>query len=155
MSLPKKKIVLVDDDTVFLKMLQADLMEHDNFEIETYPTGEQFLEKISNSIDLVILDFHLNGVNQKAMNGLETLDKIKSFNTEIPVIMLSSQDKIEVAIDCIHHGAIDYIVKSETAFFKVNQSITKLFEFKKIEKELSWYMKRMWLRIKSAAADKN
>jgi len=57
--------------------------------------------------------------------------------------MLSSQDKIEVAIDCIHHGAIDYIVKSETAFFKVNQSITKLFEFKKIEKELSWYMKRM------------
>jgi DNA-binding response OmpR family regulator len=65
MSLPKKKIVLVDDDTVFLKMLQADLMEHDNFEIETYPTGEQFLEKISNSIDLVILDFHLNGVNQK------------------------------------------------------------------------------------------
>ena len=143
MNLQKKKIVLVDDDAVFLKMLQANLMEHDNFEIETYPTGEQFLETISNSIDLVILDFHLNGINQTAMNGLETLDKIKSFNAEIPVIMLSSQDKIEVAIDCIHHGAIDYIVKSETAFFKVNQSITKLFEFKKIEKELSWYMKRM------------
>ena len=143
MSLPKKKIVLVDDDTVFLKMLEANLMEHDTFEIETYPTGEQFMETISNTIDLVILDFHLNGVNQKAINGLETLNKIKSFNSEIPVIMLSSQDKIEVAIDCIHHGAIDYIVKSETAFFKVNQSITKLFEFKKIEKELSWYMKRM------------
>jgi DNA-binding NtrC family response regulator len=143
MNLLKKKIVLVDDDTVFLKMLQADLMEHKTFEIETYPTGEQFLETISNSIDLVILDFHLNGINQKAINGLETLDKIKAFNAEIPVIMLSSQDKIEVAIDCIHHGAIDYIVKSETAFFKVNQSITKLFEFKKIEKELSWYMKRM------------
>lgn len=143
MSLPKKKIVLVDDDTVFLKMLEANLMEHDTFEIETYPTGEQFLETISNSIDLVILDFHLNGINHKAMNGLETLDKIKSFNAEIPVIMLSSQDKIEVAIECMHHGAIDYIVKSETAFFRVNQSINKLFEFKKIEKELSWYMKRM------------
>lgn len=143
MSLPKKKIVLVDDDTVFLKMLKANLMEHDSFEIETYPTGEQFLETISNSIDLVILDFHLNGINQEAMNGLETLDKIKSFNAEIPVIMLSSQDKIEVAIECMHHGAIDYIVKSETAFFRVNQSINKLFEFKKIEKELSWYMKRM------------
>lgn len=143
MSLPKKKIVLVDDDTVFLKMLQANLMEHDTFEIETYPTGEQFLESISNSIDLVILDFHLNGINQEAMNGLETLDKIKSFNAEIPVIILSSQDKIEVAIECMHHGANDYIVKSETAFFRVNQSINKLFEFKKIEKELSWYMKRM------------
>jgi DNA-binding NtrC family response regulator len=143
MSLLKKKIVLVDDDTVFLKMLEANLMEHDTFEIETYPTGEQFLETISNSIDLVILDFHLNGINHKAMNGLETLAKIKAFNAEIPVIMLSSQDKIEVAIDCMHNGAIDYIVKSETAFFRVNQSINKLFEFKKIEKELSWYMKRM------------
>ena len=143
MSLPKKKIVLVDDDTVFLKMLEANLMEHDTFEIETYPTGEQFLETISNSIDLVILDFHLNGINHKAMNGLETLAKIKAFSAEIPVIMLSSQDKIEVAIDCMHNGAIDYIVKSETAFFRVNQSINKLFEFKKIEKELSWYMKRM------------
>jgi DNA-binding NtrC family response regulator len=143
MSLPKKKIVLVDDDTVFLKMLEANLMEHDTFDIETYPTGEQFLETISNSIDLVILDFHLNGINHKAMNGLETLAKIKAFNAEIPVIMLSSQDKIEVAIDCMHNGAIDYIVKSETAFFRVNQSINKLFEFKKIEKELSWYMKRM------------
>jgi two-component system OmpR family response regulator len=143
MSLPKKKIVLVDDDTVFLKMLEANLMEHDTFDIETYPTGEQFLETISNSIDLVILDFHLNGINHKAMNGLETLAKIKAFNKEIPVIMLSSQDKIEVAIDCMHNGAIDYIVKSETAFFRVNQSINKLFEFKKIEKELSWYMKRM------------
>jgi DNA-binding NtrC family response regulator len=143
MSLPKKKIVLVDDDTVFLKMLEANLMEHDTFDIETYPTGEQFLETISNSIDLVILDFHLNGINHKAMNGLETLAKIKAFNKEIPVIMLSSQDKIEVAIDCMHNGAIDYIVKSETDFFRVNQSINKLFEFKKIEKELSWYMKRM------------
>ena len=92
---------------------------------------------------MVILDFHLNGINHKAMNGLETLAKIKAFNKEIPVIMLSSQDKIEVAIDCMHNGAIDYIVKSETAFFRVNQSINKLFEFKKIEKELSWYMKRM------------
>jgi CheY-like chemotaxis protein len=36
------------------------------------------------------------------MNGIETLDKIKEFNQDIPVVMLSSQDKIDVAM-CMHH----------------------------------------------------
>jgi DNA-binding NarL/FixJ family response regulator len=36
------------------------------------------------------------------MNGIETLDKIKEFNQGIPVVMLSSQDKIDVAISCMH-----------------------------------------------------
>jgi len=45
------------------------------------------------------------------MSGIETLDKIKAFNQDIPVVMLSSQDKIEVAVDCMHHRAFDYVVK--------------------------------------------
>ncbi len=77
------------------------------------------------------------------MNGLETLDKIKAFNPEIPVIMLSSQDKIEVAINCMHHKAFDYVVKSETAFVRLKKIITSIFKYQKMEKELNWYMDRM------------
>lgn len=143
MNSKNKKIVLVDDDAVFLNMLKAQLMEHGILSIDTYPTGEKMIENLNPEIDLVILDFHLNGIDRHAMNGLETLDKIKVAYPEIPVIMLSSQDKIDVAISCMHHGAFDYIVKSETAFFRVQQAILKLFDFKKIENELNWYMKRM------------
>lgn len=50
------------------------------------------------------------------MNGLNTLDIIKQRNADIAVIMLSSQDSIEIAINCMHHLAMDYVVKSETAF---------------------------------------
>lgn len=77
------------------------------------------------------------------MNGIETLDKIKDFNQDIPVIMLSSQDKIDVAINCMHHRAFDYVVKSETAFVRLQKIITTIFRYKKMEKELSWYMDRM------------
>ena len=77
------------------------------------------------------------------MNGLETLDKIKAFNPEIPVIMLSSQDKIEVAINCMHQKAFDYVVKSETAFVRLKKIITSIFKYQKMEKELNWYMDRM------------
>ena len=77
------------------------------------------------------------------MNGLATLDKIKSMNENIPVIMLSSQDKIDVAISCMHHKAFDYVVKSETAFVRLQKIISTIFEYKKMQKELNWYMERM------------
>jgi DNA-binding NtrC family response regulator len=57
--------------------------------------------------------------------------------------MLSSQDKIEVAINCMHHKAFDYIVKSETAFIRLQKTITTIFHTQKIEKTLSWYMEKM------------
>jgi DNA-binding NtrC family response regulator len=56
--------------------------------------------------------------------------------------MLSSQDKIDVAINCMHHRAIDYVVKSETAFIRLQKIITSIFSYKKMEKELNWYMDR-------------
>jgi DNA-binding NtrC family response regulator len=77
------------------------------------------------------------------MNGIETLDKIKAYNPDIPVVMLSSQDKIDVAISCMHHRAFDYVVKSETAFVRLQKIITTIFKYKKMEKELNWYMERM------------
>ena len=76
-------------------------------------------------------------------SGIEVLDKIKAFDNEIPVIMLSQQDKIEVAVDCMHHQAFDYVVKSETAFVRLRKIITTIFQYRKIEKELKWYMDRM------------
>jgi DNA-binding NtrC family response regulator len=143
MKTKKIKIFLVDDDIVFLKMMQTQLMERAIFDIETFPTGELCIEHLNHNPDVIVLDFHLNGIEKSAKNGIETLDKIMEFNAEIPVIMLSSQDKIDVAISCMHHGAMDYIVKSETAFFRLQQAIDKIFELKKMKNELSWYMKRM------------
>ena len=101
------------------------------------------MENLSHEPDVIVLDYHLDGIDQAAMNGLETLDKIKAFNQDIPVVMLSSQDKIEVAINCMHHKAFDYVVKSETSFLRLQKIITTIFQYKKMEKELSWYMDRM------------
>jgi two-component system OmpR family response regulator len=139
----KIKLFLVDDDAVFLKLLEIEFLEHGDFTIETYATGELCMQNLSHSPDVIILDYHLDGIDKSAMNGIETLDKIKNFNPDIPVVMLSSQDKIDVAIKCMHHRAFDYVVKSETAFLRLQKIITTIFRYKKMEKELSWYMDRM------------
>ena len=139
----KIKLFLVDDDAVFLKSLELEFVNHTDFTVETFVTGELCLENLSRDPDVIILDYHLDGINKNAMNGIETLDKIKAINPDIPVVMLSSQDKIDVAISCMHHRAFDYVVKSETAFLRLQKNITAYFHYEKIEKELNWYMARM------------
>jgi DNA-binding NtrC family response regulator len=139
----KIKIFLVDDDALFLKSLEIEFLDNADFDIQTFATGELCLSSLKENPDIIILDFHLDGIKKNAMNGLETLDKIKSFNNETPVIMLSSQDKIDVAIKCMHHKATDYVVKSETAFFRLKQIITTILHSQKVEKQLHWYMNRM------------
>ena len=143
MKTSKLTLFLVDDDALFLKSLEIEFMEHADFATETFATGELCILHLSKKPDVIILDYRLDGIDKNAMNGIDTLDKIKEFNAEIPVVMLSSQDKIDVAIDCMHHKAFDYAVKSETAFFRLKKIITAIFTYKKMEKELNWYMERM------------
>ena len=139
----KIHLFLVDDDALFLKSLEIEFHHHTDFTVETFATGELCLENLSFNPDVIILDYHLNGIDKNAMNGIETLDKIKALKPDVPVVMLSSQDKIDVAISCMHHRAFDYVVKSETAFLRLQKNITAFFHYKKIEKELNWYMARM------------
>ncbi len=137
------KIFLVDDDAVYIKLLAAEFLAHVNYDITCFSSGEQCLKNITQHPDIVVLDFHLDGIQVNAMNGLQTLVAIKEFNQGIPVIMLSSQDKIDVAVQCMHNKANDYIVKSETAFMRLQKSINAILLQKKMEKQLAWYMDRM------------
>jgi two-component system OmpR family response regulator len=139
----KTKVFLVDDDSVFLKLMEIEFLQTHEYEIETYPTGELCIKNLDHRPDVIILDYLLDGIDKKAMNGIQTLDKIKEYDPTFPVVMLSSQDKIEVAIDCMHHKAFDYVVKSETAFIRIKKIIATILRYRKMEKELSWYMDRM------------
>ncbi len=144
MTKDKKILVfLVDDDALFLKSLEIDFMANTACEIKTFATGEACLKNLKDNPGVIILDYYLDGVNKHAINGLITLDRIKSANPQIPVIMLSSQDKIDVAVNCMKHQAFDYIVKSETAFLRLQKAITTIFHYKQMEKTLSWYMEKM------------
>lgn len=139
----KIKIFLVDDDAVFLKLLEIEFLENADFEIVTFHNGENCIANLALNPDVIILDYHLDGIDKSAMNGLSTMDLIKEQKPDIPVIILSSQDKIDVAINCMHHKAFDYVVKSETAFIRLQTIISTIFRYRKIEKELHWYMDRM------------
>jgi CheY-like chemotaxis protein len=99
--------------------MEIEFHNNTDFTIETFATGELLIENLFKNPDVIILDYSLDSINKDAMNGVETLDKIKAFNPEIPVVILSSQDKNDVGIFCKHHNAFDYVVKSEKTFIRL------------------------------------
>lgn len=145
MSTTEKKvsIFLVDDDALYLKLLENELNEKKKYVIKTFSTGERCLQHLSEKPDIIVLDYFLNGIEKNVLNGLETLAQIKLTSPEIPVIMLSAQDKIDVAVNCMKLQAFEYIVKSETAFTRLQHAIFTAMNLKKMEKALSWYMEKM------------
>lgn len=122
----KTLLFLVDDDALFLKSLEIEFTQGEGTSVKTFATGEQCLESITQKPDAVILDYQLNSIDDRSINGLETLDRIKIANPLIPVIILSSQNKIEVAVDCMKHKAYDYIIKSETALTQLQNNLANI-----------------------------
>lgn len=139
----KFTVFIVDDDKLFLKSLEIEFSKFPNVIIHPFLSGEACLEKLDINPDIVILDYHLEGTNKKAINGIEVLDEIKKSKSNIPVIILSAQDKIDVAVSCMHHKAFDYVVKSETAFMRLQKIIVEIFKFRKMEAALKWYVEHI------------
>lgn len=136
-------IYMVDNDARFLNTMLDEFANHADLNFRTFDTGERCLEQMWQEPEIVVLDYYLNGTHKDAINGLETLIRIKEAHETLPVIMLSAQDNIEVAVNCMKHKAFDYIVKSETAFIRLQKAISTILLFKKMGKALSWYKEKL------------
>jgi len=118
-----KKIFIVDDDEMLTEALSDYLTRNINHDISIFHTGEDFLKRIYENPDVVILDYYLNSVNKDAANGLEILEKVHENLNETKVIMLSNQDSYVTAAKTIQKGALQYIIKDENAFKKIADSL--------------------------------
>ena len=123
-------VFLVDDNKSYLTILVHYLHKHfkSKIQIDSFINGEDCLKEIEKkpTIEIVILDYYLNAKSKNAMNGLEVLKKIKGINSEIIVIMLSAEDKLQIATDCIAFGSYEYVVKSETSFIRIQNILKNL-----------------------------
>src|SRR4030043_2394996 len=102
----KPSIFIVDDDDVMQETL-SDVLKKREYEIFSVSSGNGALSVIKkNIIDLVLLDMRLPDVD-----GLEILKKIKEFDTEILVIMMTAYSDVQTAVSSMKSGAYDYINK--------------------------------------------
>lgn len=143
-----KKIFVVDDDPVLAEMLRDHLAKMTSYEVRIFSTGEDCLKSINEKPGIVFLDFYLNSVNKNAMDGLDVLREIKEASPETDVVMLSGQDKIDVAVNTIKYGAFDYIVKGESAFYRAEKAVFNIYRYKKLQGNATKYRNlSLWLAI--------
>jgi two-component system response regulator AtoC len=102
----KPSILIVDDDGVMQETLSGVLRKR-GYEIFSVGSGNEALSMIKkNVIDLILLDMRLPDID-----GLEVLKKIKEFDTEILVIMMTAFSDVQTAVLAMKSGAYDYINK--------------------------------------------
>jgi two-component system, NtrC family, response regulator AtoC len=102
----EKLIFIVDDEDSIQKMLLHWAKNQWGYECRTFSNGNEALNSLSDNPDLVLLDIMLPDIN-----GNEVLSKIKLKCPHLPVIMLSAQGSVEVAMESVRLGAFDYFPK--------------------------------------------
>lgn len=120
MAPKQRRIFVVDDDEMMAQMLGDHLKKNRYNEVSIFSTGEDCVKNLHLSPDVVILDYQLDSVVTNAANGLKILEQIKKLDQEITVIMLSSQDQYGKALQTIVKGALEYVVKNDTAFKRID-----------------------------------
>jgi DNA-binding NtrC family response regulator len=114
-------IFVVEDNQMYNKLVVSYLKTNKFTNVESYLTGEDALQNMHKSPDIVIQDYLLEG-----MTGIEVLIKAKKSNPDVEFIFLSGQDSIDIAINSMKYGAYDYIVKDQMALQKLVNKIHKI-----------------------------
>lgn len=118
-------IFIVEDDMIYREIIKNELAVNNFYNVELFSTGQECLDNLHKMPDIALLDFHLEG----AINGVQVLRRIKGLGLSTQVIMLSSQDKVEVAVKSLKNGAYDYIIKNDVAMNKMIQRIRKINKY--------------------------
>lgn len=124
------KVFLVDDDNFFLNTLYYFLTDSisPKIQIKTFSTAEDCLRAMAEKPTIIVLDYMLGAESSKGINGLTALKRINQVAPETFVIMLSSQDSIDIALETLREGAYDYLSKSETAFIRLKTMIKNIID---------------------------
>jgi two-component system, NtrC family, response regulator AtoC len=105
-STPQARVLVVDDEKL-IRWSVAERLQRDGYEVLSAESGEQALEMLAATPpDLMLLDVRLPG-----MDGVQTLQRALSIHPELAVLMMSAHSTVDIAVDAMKHGAVDFLVK--------------------------------------------
>lgn len=117
------KIFLIEDDPFFGTALKYHLKLNPDFDVHLFTSGKDCISNLYQKPDIICLDFGLPDIT-----GDKLLKRIQETNDKIPIIIISAQEEIEVAVNFLKAGAKDYIIKNEQTKDILWNSINKIRE---------------------------
>jgi len=108
-------IYVVEDNWVYNRMVCEYLKKQNYTNVKSFISGNECIKTVMNgeNPDIVIQDYFLDD-----LNGIDVLKAIKAKCKNAEFIFLTSNENIEVAIDCIAYGVHDYIIKDKGDILK-------------------------------------
>ena len=132
------KVFIVEDDMWYGSMLEHYLSLNPEYEVKRFESPGDFFAHLHEVPDVVTLDYSLPD-----SDGTEVLRKIKEFNPDIRVIIISGQEDVATAINLLKNGAFDYIVKDDDTKDRLWNSILHLREISNLKQEVESLKKQV------------
>jgi CheY-like chemotaxis protein len=106
---PKARILCVDDEEIVLDSFRKILVLA-GYSVDTVETGQEALGLIQkNDYDFVFTDLKMPN-----MSGTDVVKSVKHFRPDVDVVVITGYASVETAVECMKHGAMDYVEKPFT-----------------------------------------
>ena len=126
------RIFVVEDDEWYRRLLEYNLSLDPEFEVVGFENAKSCLDRLHERPDLITLDYRLPD-----MTGIEAMQRIKAFDQDMHVMIISEQNDIEVVVELLKGGAIDYLVKSPDIQNRLLNTIHLLRQNKSLKKRIN------------------
>jgi DNA-binding NtrC family response regulator len=126
------KIFVVEDDPLYGEMLKYHLSLNPDNEVVKFETGTECIKNLHLTPALISLDYSLPD-----MSGFEVIRKVREFNADIPVVVVSGQEDVATAVKLLKDGAYDYFVKDEDTKERLWNTIKNIKERNELRQEIS------------------
>lgn len=125
------KIFVVEDDEMYGKLLVHHLKKNPDYDVELFLNGKDCISHLYKNPAVISLDYSLPDIS-----GMEVLKKVKAYNPDIKVLMISGQEDVSTAVNLLKEGAYDYITKDNDTKARLWNSINNLRENIELKEEL-------------------
>lgn len=120
-SINQLKFFIVDDDHFCASLYEQYLKNKNYSDVSYFQNGEECLDHLHLNPNIIFLDHNMDD-----LNGFEVLKKIKRFNPNIYVVMVSGQENINTAVEALKYGAFDYLMKDGNVCDRMSETIEKI-----------------------------
>ncbi len=120
-----KLIFFVDDEPMFINLLEYTFKCRNGYVTKTFNNGEECIEHLSMKPDLVVVDFFLQS-DKSQMTGLDVVKVIKNTYPDMPIVILSGNDDKEVIEESKAAGVEKYIIKDGYFIDNLIECISKI-----------------------------
>src|SRR4051812_19601702 len=105
----RPRVLVVDDEPNMCRSLAILVSDEGRREVDTARSGEEALQKLGDTTDLVLCDLSMPGID-----GIEVLRRVRASRLDVQVILMTAYSTVQSAVEAMRLGAHEYLIKPFT-----------------------------------------